>query len=64
MKVTFNGEATQLTESNLNTFIIKSGAKEPFAVALNGHFVPRSECMTTELKEGDSIELLSPIQGG
>jgi sulfur carrier protein len=64
MKVVFNGKTTQLNTSNLREFIMGKGAKEPFAVAVNGQFVPRSQCAETELKAGDYIDLLSPIQGG
>ena len=64
MNVVFNGEITQLNTPNLREFIVAKGAKEPFAVAVNGEFVPRSQCADTELKAGDSIDLLSPIQGG
>ncbi|KAF7768920.1 sulfur carrier protein [Pseudoalteromonas citrea] len=64
MKVVFNGKTTQLTTPNLREFILAKGAKEPFAVAVNGEFVPRSQCAETDLKAGDNIDLLSPIQGG
>ncbi|MBE0369701.1 sulfur carrier protein ThiS [Pseudoalteromonas aurantia] len=64
MKVVFNGEMTQLNTPNLREFILGKGAKEPFAVAVNGEFVPRSHCAEMVLKAGDSIDLLSPIQGG
>jgi sulfur carrier protein len=35
-----------------------------FAVAINRHFIPRSQYKTTFLKEGDVIELVLPMQGG
>ncbi|MBD1583818.1 sulfur carrier protein ThiS [Pseudoalteromonas sp. S16_S37] len=64
MKITFNGQTIESTEHTLQAFIDATDAKEPYAVALNGQFVPRSQCQSTHLAEGDSIELLSPIQGG
>lgn len=35
-----------------------------FAVALNRHFVARTQYDTTFLQEGDIIELIFPMQGG
>jgi len=35
-----------------------------FAVALNGDFVGKEEYDTTLLKNGDSLDVLQPIQGG
>ncbi|SFV62996.1 hypothetical protein MNB_SV-3-1615 [hydrothermal vent metagenome] len=37
---------------------------EGFAVALNGMFVALSTYETTIVKDNDSIEILSPVQGG
>ncbi|WP_105166734.1 sulfur carrier protein ThiS [Pseudoalteromonas sp. T1lg23B] len=64
MKITFNGQVMESSEQSLQAFISTTDAKEPYAVALNGQFVPRVQCSSTPLAEGDSIELLSPIQGG
>lgn len=65
MKVTINGENFELVHSaNLTQALREFAVKEPFAVAVNGQFIPRSQCDTHLLNEGDSIELLSPIQGG
>lgn len=36
----------------------------PFAVALNGEFVPKSAYATTQLKDGDKLDIVSPIGGG
>ncbi len=35
-----------------------------FAVALNGDFVGKTEYETTMIKNGDSVDILQPIQGG
>jgi sulfur carrier protein len=64
LNVIFNGQQVALSNTNLKVFIESQGAVAPFAVAVNGQFIPRSQCMETELKDGDKIELLSPIQGG
>ena len=35
-----------------------------YAVAINESFVPRSHYAELELKEGDHVEILVPMQGG
>lgn len=37
---------------------------KPFAVALNRHFVPQSQYSNVLLKEGDVVEIVTPMQGG
>ncbi|MCF2910295.1 MULTISPECIES: sulfur carrier protein ThiS [Pseudoalteromonas] len=65
MNISYNGQALTLSQpQSLLEVIEAQGAKAPFAVALNGQFVPRSTLAEQRLQEGDSIELLSPIQGG
>lgn len=65
MKITINGQHFELANSaNLTQALHQFAAKEPFVVAVNGQFIPRSQCDTCLINEGDSIELLSPIQGG
>jgi len=38
--------------------------KSTFAVALNGDFVGRADYDTALVKNGDSLDVLQPIQGG
>ncbi|RXF02462.1 sulfur carrier protein ThiS [Pseudoalteromonas sp. PS5] len=65
MKVEFNGETINIDhEQTIQEFITAKGARPPFAVALNGTFVSRTELPGVTLNDGDKIELLSPIQGG
>ena len=40
------------------------GAQEPYVVAINEVFVPRSHHANQQLQAGDRIEVLQPIQGG
>jgi sulfur carrier protein len=40
------------------------GAKPPFAVALNGDFVPRAEHGSRSLASGDRIDVVRPVAGG
>lgn len=35
-----------------------------FAVAVNQQFIPRTAYLETRLNDGDSIEVVSPMQGG
>ncbi|WP_404342388.1 sulfur carrier protein ThiS [Pseudoalteromonas mariniglutinosa] len=65
MKIVINGQSHELADSiTLAQGLDEFGAVPPYAVAVNGQFVPRSRCSDVTLEEGDSIELLSPIQGG
>ncbi|MDM7456119.1 MAG: sulfur carrier protein ThiS [Tepidimonas sp.] len=36
----------------------------PFAVAVNLQFVPRAQYALTPLRDGDRVEIISPITGG
>lgn len=35
-----------------------------FAIAINRNFIPHSQYQTTFLQEGDTIEVVTPMQGG
>ncbi|MAD03912.1 sulfur carrier protein ThiS [Pseudoalteromonas shioyasakiensis] len=65
MNILINGQSVTVSDdTSLTQALNQFGARPPFAVAVNGDFVPRSQCDAKILNEGDSIELLSPIQGG
>ncbi|BED88029.1 thiamine biosynthesis protein ThiS [Pseudoalteromonas sp. MM1] len=64
MTITINGERLTIKSAKLVEILQNFGAKTPFAVAINGEFIPQSLHASTTINEGDSIELLSPIQGG
>ena len=64
MKITLNGELLDLTSHALLEILKEYGAIAPYAVAVNGVFIPKSQHSGFVINEGDSIELLSPIQGG
>ena len=64
MTITINGELLTVESAVLVNVLQYFGAKPPFAVAVNGEFIPQSLHANTTINEGDSIELLSPIQGG
>ena len=53
-------QAGQTLQSLLDDF----GVQEPYVVAINQTFVPRSCYQQQSLQAGDRIEVLQPIQGG
>jgi len=49
----------------LSAALSELGINSPtIATAVNGSFVPRSERIDMALKDGDRLEVLSPMQGG
>lgn len=64
MKITINGELINVTNHALLEIVKIFGAMAPYAVAVNGVFIPQSRHGHVIINEGDNIELLSPIQGG
>lgn len=39
-------------------------AKPPFAAAVNTQFVPKAQYAQHALKDGDRVEIISPVTGG
>jgi sulfur carrier protein len=66
MKIIVNGKEQQTGKSATLADIIRELGYEGdfFAVALNRVCVPRKNYGTTQIKEQDDIEILSPMQGG
>ncbi|MBU2327541.1 MAG: sulfur carrier protein ThiS [Alphaproteobacteria bacterium] len=65
MKLTVNGETQELDAGNLADLLAKLDYEgEWLATAVNGDLVHREERAAHPLKEGDRIEVLSPMQGG
>tara|TARA_B100001059_G_scaffold166858_1_gene166441 strand:+ start:473 stop:667 length:195 start_codon:yes stop_codon:yes gene_type:complete len=64
MNITLNGELLDITSHTLLEILKEYGAVAPYAVAVNCIFIPKSQHNGFVINEGDSIELLSPIQGG
>lgn len=65
MKLFINGtEKSVANITNLLSLLQHIKVQKPFAVAVNQTFVPRTRCESYELKEGDKVEIVSPIQGG
>ena len=56
----FNNDKINLMEFlSLNSYSI-----DYIAVAINLEFVPKSQYKLTYLKDGDDIEIVTPMQGG
>jgi len=70
MNIHINGQAyplnheAQITVSAALTLYFIEPQQSTFAVALNGDFVSREDYDKTIVKNGDSIDVLLPIQGG
>lgn len=41
-----------------------SGARPPFAVAVNLQFVPNTRYADHALRDGDRVEIIAPVTGG
>lgn len=68
MIVTVNGKTTEVprgaTVADAVATSGHAGGTFGIAVALNGEVVPRASWQTTELNEGDKVEVLVAAQGG
>lgn len=70
MNIHINGQAyllsheTKITVSTALTMYFIEPQKSTFAVALNGDFVSKEDYDKTFVCNGDSLDVLLPIQGG
>lgn len=65
MQILCNDKILSIHAHSLEEAIYELGFRaKHLATAVNGAFVPKSERSHTILKEGDRIEILSPMQGG
>lgn len=65
MRLEINGEVRTVAHTTLDQLVADLTARpNAVATAVNGSFVPVSDRSVTKLKEGDRIEILSPMQGG
>jgi sulfur carrier protein len=65
MKLMINGEPREIEAATLAEALAAldlAGAR--VATALNGNFVPAATRSDTVLNPGDTLEILSPMQGG
>lgn len=66
LSVTVNGESkTIAAQTSIQDALTEwQFCDGKIAVAINQEFVPRSQYESHHIQDGDSIEILSPIQGG
>jgi len=65
MKLTINGEPKDLEAATVaDALAALDLAEARVATALNGQFVPADARSGAELSPGDTLEILSPMQGG
>ncbi len=66
IKVSVNGELQEIVEGlNIHQLIdVLEYKVKGFAVAVNTTFVPISEYDNVTIKDGDTIDILAPVQGG
>jgi sulfur carrier protein len=68
MQVMINGQQQELRAGATVASVIRAmqGVREGrgIAVALKGEVIPRSAWQSTELSEGDQIEVVVAVQGG
>ncbi|WP_299890654.1 sulfur carrier protein ThiS [uncultured Ruegeria sp.] len=64
MKIVLNGETRDVRAETLFDLLVECGFSGRVATAVNEEFVPSSLRIGRELKDGDRIEVLSPMQGG
>ena len=65
--VTLNGECRELREpATVEAAVLATGAPDGrgVAVAVDGEVVPRGQWSTTEVREGQHVEVLHAVQGG
>jgi sulfur carrier protein len=66
--VTLNGAPRELPEpATVEAAVVATGTpggERGLAVAVDGEVVPRGEWPTTELREGQRVEVLRAVQGG
>jgi sulfur carrier protein len=65
--VTLNGERRELREpATVEAAVLAAGAPDGrgVAVALDGEVVPRGQWATTEVRDGQQVEVLHAVQGG
>ncbi len=65
MKVIINRQEHELAAgATVADAVAAIDAKPPFAAAVNTQFVPRTQYAQHPLKDGDRVEIISPVTGG
>lgn len=65
MNLTINGEARKVQAGDLAALLQELAMHDRVvATALNGEFVPKGRRAQQALRDGDTVEIVSPMQGG
>ena len=65
MNLYLNGERTEVQATDLEVLLHERGLVDMrVATAVNESFVAASERRAQELREGDRVEIVAPMQGG
>lgn len=66
MKIRLNGELREVDDETTVAELIASvaGSSRGSAAAVDGAVVPRGEWPAVTLREGQSVELITAVQGG
>jgi sulfur carrier protein len=65
MNIVINGENVETKNEDLVALLIELGyGTAKVATALNEEFIPASSRSDINLKSGDRLEILAPMQGG
>jgi sulfur carrier protein len=65
MRIIINQSEYELPkESMISDALSLIQAKPPYAVAVNLHFVPKTQYDQFSLSENDQIEVIAPVTGG
>lgn len=62
MRITLNGAPTEVAARTLAE--LPGAGRSGVAVAHNGVVVPRAELVARALAEGDTVEVVTAVQGG
>ncbi|VVE18830.1 thiamine biosynthesis protein ThiS [Pandoraea horticolens] len=65
MDIHINQQTLSVAETaTLAEALVAYGAKPPFATAINGQFVPKTQYAARSLSQGDKIDVVQPVAGG
>jgi sulfur carrier protein len=66
MQLQVNGEKKQFSAVQYVDDVLRELGYEAkkIAVAVNGEFVPRSQYASRTVNDGESIDIVAPVQGG
>jgi sulfur carrier protein len=64
MKLTVNGEPRDLDDATTLARLLEGRPARGVAAAVDGEVVPRAEWASFRLAEGQTVEILTAVQGG